>query len=307
MILCQSIVRQHLSSQHVKRVRHTKCINDAATLLQSNYRMHSAIEQYIHVISCIILVQAMVRRWLSARFVGQKRVVRRMDAATKLQGTWRSFIASNQYMQTLMSVVLVQTLGRRRLALTHFKRLKDEKCRVENNAATIIQSRSRGLVCARKYRQTVLDLVRIQSLARKLIAVAQLEQMRYDRSVNACINVQAAWRAFSARNQYIFTIASVVLVQCLGRRRLALANFNRLKDEKYLAENKAATMIQSEFRAHFSRMEYMLIVWDNIIDQSLTRCAVESCSVTKISSSWRRTLRSMEYRQTIEGRLNGIV
>ena len=96
-----------------------------------------------------------MRRWLSARFVGQKRELRRMDAAKRVQASWRGFATQNQYVTTLSNIVLIQCVVRKWIALNHFRRLKDEKLLAENNAATMIQSIYRSFVSRREYVITI--------------------------------------------------------------------------------------------------------------------------------------------------------
>lgn len=109
LILCQSIVRKYLSAQHFEQLRRQKQITDAATLIQSKFRTHSATKEYVYTISCAIVVESAVRRWLAVKCVEKKREDTRLfeeywvsvAAAIKIGTCWKRFHDRMQYKRVL--------------------------------------------------------------------------------------------------------------------------------------------------------------------------------------------------------------
>jgi hypothetical protein len=71
---------------------------------------------------------------------------------------------------------------------------------------------------------------------------------RYLKFQAASVIIQKNYRSHQQRSVYLATIKSIVLVQSLVRRRLALNNYNLAKC--------SAVVIQTQWRAHHARKEY---------------------------------------------------
>ena len=78
--------------------------------------------------------------------------------------------------------------------------------------------------------------------------------------MNAATTLQATWRGFAVRNQYLKSILNIVIVQCVGRKWIAMRHVAVLKEDKLLAENNAATIIQSSWKAFVTRREFVITV-----------------------------------------------
>jgi hypothetical protein len=122
------------------------------------------------------------------------------------------------------------------------------------------------------YLHTIADVFIVQSVARRWLAQRLAKRMREDRIENAAITIQRTWRGFRCYMDYIFTVADIVIVQRNVRYFLANRRVRRLRkirDEKN--NNKAATIIQKNWRSYHAQLSMLYAVVNIILVQSVVR------------------------------------
>lgn len=73
-------------------------------------------------------------------------------AATKISSRWRAHAATDAYTLTLVDIVLIQSVTRRKAAQKLVAGIKEQ---VKSDAATIISSNWRRFACSTEYESTV--------------------------------------------------------------------------------------------------------------------------------------------------------
>lgn len=81
--------------------------------------------------------------------------------------------------------------------------------------------------------------------------MAYLEKLRSDRFNECAVTLQKHMRRFIYRTRYIRTKELAVQIQCVARRKVALANMKALKQEK------AAIIIQKNWRRYTARKQFV--------------------------------------------------
>lgn len=80
--------------------------------------------------------------------------------------------------------------------------------------------------------------------------MAYLEKLRSDRFNECAITLQKHMRRFIYRTRYVRTKELTIQVQCVARRKVALAKMQALREEK------AAIIIQKNWRRYTARKEF---------------------------------------------------
>ena len=119
MVACQAQIRGVLARKRAVTARRER----AATLIQSNWRGHSARSKYLAVRKQVILLQAVVRGVLVRRTY---RSVRQDRAALTIQRTWRGSVERRKFLRIRAKVILAQCCVRRRLARNELRGLREE-------------------------------------------------------------------------------------------------------------------------------------------------------------------------------------
>ncbi len=266
VILCQSIVRRFQSIKLARRMtsdihrRH----NEAAALIQSTFRRHTAMNQYAFFLSDIILCQSIVRRFLSIQLVRRKNIEtqqRRNAAAVVIQSAFRKHLIMSDYIFTVSDIILCQSIARRFLSVQRARELKSHLGQ-RNAAATIIQSYFRRYLSSTTYAFTQANIISCQSIWRRRLAIRKLKGMR---RVAAATIIQSTFRKHITMSNYIFTLSDIIICQSVWRRKLAMMQVDVMR------RNVAATTIQSTFRRHISMSTYFFTLLDIIICQSVCR------------------------------------
>jgi len=154
--------RFHCKSEYSKVVAGTS-FHAVRVGSSTNYCAHN--DCILICFSDVIVCQSVVRRCIAVAQAGNMRHERSVAAATKIQAMWRCFNAMDLYFETVMDVVLVQSVARRLLSTRLFAQMKEDKRLLENTAAVKIASMWRGFVCLREYKQSVRGMSALTSLS----------------------------------------------------------------------------------------------------------------------------------------------
>jgi len=190
-----------------------------ATKIQARWRGFVAREQYL-LYNSATKIQA---QWRG--FVAQEQCLL-YKSARKIQACWRSYTAQVHMLISIVHVIVIQSLWRRRTAVKLYKpllhRIKLAKERKRVNAAVIVQSRWRGFVQYSTY------LIR-----------------RYENK--AATTIQAYWRGYLQSTSYSVLYWEVVKVQAVVRG---------LQERSWFSfQKECATIIQASCRRYLARRE----------------------------------------------------
>lgn len=262
----------------------------SAIAIQSTWRRYMCQMTYQFDIIDIIIVQSIVRRRQALqlrkktaavvriqtlaraiiarnKFVAKKSMhdlVTRHTSATKIQTCWRSYSAQVKMLMTIVNIIVIQSVWRRRavekLYKPHLHRLKLAKERKRYNAATKIQSAWRGFTDFSGY-----TIIRYENQAATII--------------------QSQWRGYLHSTNYCIMLIEIVRIQALVRGR---------QERSWLTfQNECASIIQAAMRGYLTRRELhnesMISVLISAAATSLrTRNAARTLQRWWVEEQWRR-------------------
>lgn len=200
-----SILRGKIAIQH-----------EAATVIQSRARKMLACEQYVSMVSSIMIIQAVARmlpqrKKFQSHLREKREAIEKESAAIAIQSRWRSHACRHEYILTICDVIVVQSLVRR-----WANARRAEAKLIERNAAIVIQSRSRGSSAKRQYDRMLENVLRCQCLLRMWRAVRYVEKMKANKREakehQAAITIESAWRCRRTRKEYVITVGGEIFV-----------------------------------------------------------------------------------------------
>ncbi|XP_032240895.2 abnormal spindle-like microcephaly-associated protein homolog [Nematostella vectensis] len=201
-----SVLIQALFRGYIQRANYTK-LKKAARVIQPRYRAYlagrAAREEYAQIRAAVITIQAFYR---GAKVRDEVRVMN--ASAVRIQAIYRGFTQRRQYYSL-------------------------------RRATHVFQSQYRALVKGRReaerYMVTRKAVLTVQAFLRGMVARKEVKCLR------AAVRIQACYRGYTARKEYSRCVTSIVLMQALVRRNLAV--------KRYQALREAAIGIQKRFRA----------------------------------------------------------
>lgn len=216
------------------------------------------------------------------RYIARREAIDRMWALIVIQSHFRRWRAETNLQANIHSATLIQKTYRGWVARDKLKEM--------NYCAAQVQKIVRGyLVQARVY-DTMYYIVRLQAFLRgcnqrrkhanwvklsneKAIPIqaayrAYKARQEFEVSIASAIVIQSIWRSYSARTSYQFEIVDIIIVQSISRRWAACRQVENLKNAELFAP---ASIIQAGWRGHQSRKLYK-----------------EHQAALKIQTVWRR-------------------
>lgn len=143
--------------------------------------------------------------------------------------------------------------------LAYLEKLRSDRF---DACATVLQKNIRRFVYRHRYLKMKEMTIKLQCLARVLIAKKQLRQLQQEK---AAIIIQKNFRRFSARKEYLQKKNFAIKLQAVIRGRKARQEYQNLR------ENKAAIQIQRHVRGMLARKWYKSQVQHVIFLQSCVR------------------------------------
>ncbi|XP_047489293.1 LOW QUALITY PROTEIN: abnormal spindle-like microcephaly-associated protein homolog [Penaeus chinensis] len=283
----QAYIRRHLiRKQYLQQV-------EAATFIQRCYRRY-ILTQEIHQLyktkrSAIITIQSAVRG-----FLVRKDLIRRHEAATKIQARTRTWLVRRQYMKYVEAIKTIQVHWRATLLMKEER----EHYHTVRGAFVRIQAIWRGRLVRKKLDEQHVAATVIQSHVRKF-----LEYRRFQKIQNCTVQIQRWWRnihlSLTVRKEYTRKKEAAFVIQSEVRRFL-----RRKKDER---ENKAATILQAQYRGYVQRQIY-LIKRQNVIKiqrwwvllREKQRVHGEYTKIRRATLTLQAAFRGMKVRRAIE-------
>ncbi|KAL7520846.1 hypothetical protein ACHAWX_005550 [Stephanocyclus meneghinianus] len=200
--LCQSTIRKYLAVKTAKALRHDLRMT-CATVIQTRWRGHVAIQRYVQCLYFTILIQSAAR----SRIVRiQCRQI--IEDITVCQSAARRYLAANEANVLRLKrdcAILVQTWWRCCNALQRFT--------LYRGCAILIQSSVRKWITMRHYLCTVEVAALCQSAARRYLALRKVDAIRSKRRIAHATVVQARWRCCIWTKRLLVCRNSAVVLQ----------------------------------------------------------------------------------------------
>jgi hypothetical protein len=236
-------------------------------IVQSIVRRKQAI-QLRKKTAAVVRIQALARAIIARnKFMRAKSMhdlVMRQTSATKIQSCWRSYSAQVKMLMTIVNIIVIQSLWRRRsvekIYKPHLHRIKLAKERKRNNAATKIQSAWRGFSVFSGY-----TIIRYENQAATII--------------------QSHWRGYLQSTNYRIMLMEIVRIQAFVRGR---------QERSWLTfQHECASIIQASMRGYLTRRELhnerMISVLISAAATSLrTRNAAKTLQRWWVEVMWQR-------------------
>ena len=169
---------------------------DSAVLIQSIARMRCHRKMFLFVQNARLALEA------------QRTAETEEAAALILQTFWRGSTCRAKFCDTVIDVVIVQSIVRRWSGIQTV-----ENMRAQRNAATKIQSWVRGCFDYFEFMLVVSSATVIQTFVRRNQAISKLEQMKLERhatEMTAATKMVAEWRRYKARSIYFDTLIGMI-------------------------------------------------------------------------------------------------
>jgi hypothetical protein len=245
-VLYDILTIQFYTKRFLVNVRQQRLRANQVIRLQNWWRSSIARLLYRFVLEDIITMQSFVRQF-NCMIKQRQRYFIRAKSAILLQSCWRAFLGRIVYNFVLCDIIAIQSLARLFLYNLNQKRLFSKM----NICATLFQTRWRTYLstilfnaslyviiiiqaCVRRhlsrtcYKFVLLDIVTIQSCARRFICNLYLDKERkitdffLSQSIlyGAATGVQKSWRMHVRRYDYIYKVACVMLIQSVLRGRI---------------------------------------------------------------------------------------
>ena len=291
IISVQSQGRKFLArKEYTKRVIAKE--NESALTIQSAWRSHFFRTSYEVVLADIIVVQSQVRKYFACKEHAQRLMAHKNASAIKMQTAWRSFFASANYTLAVSDIIRVQACARRQMAKHRYKQLVDEK---RSAVATKIQSVWRGYFVCTTYAILYADIVKVQCVARVLLAKRVFSEKQFEMKTAKAVLIQKIGRGMSVRRHAKANSQAAVTIQrCWRGFHDRLALFRAWKDHENLV-NEYATKVQKTWRAYIQRQNHLYKIGSVIQIQSVIRMSLVGTSMriqhqaaTKIQTNQRR-------------------
>ena len=239
---------------------------EAALIIQTNYRRHRAMSDILQVYVDVIICQSVVRRFLALKHTDS---LRQDKCAIRIQASWRRFLASEYFIFILTDIIACQSVVRRWIEMVKYKAMRAER----SMAAIAIQKTYRGFSKCIPFRVLVSNIITTQSIVRRWSStkgVCALRQIRHENHV--VTKLQATYRGYITRMEYLITLDYVVTCQCAARRMIAKRELRGFRKEAN--ELRAATMIQNAYRGYVARSDYSMSIYCAITLQSVVRATL---------------------------------
>ena len=260
--------------------------SSAATDIQKNWRCYKNRKEFVTMKRSAICLQSYVRMWI-ARKKYIKLLWQRQNAATILQKYLRRHLAIKKlkHLREVKAATILQTHWR---GYVERKQFSDWK-----NGAIIIQSHVRKWIARRAYKivlnQRSESAIFIQKHVRGFLATRKLQYLKEEK---AATTIQASWRCYSARHEYLKLKVATILLQSqirMWRSKKYYTGLLEQRDEaaiilqKYyrrhlamkklisLKEDKAATIIQAHWHRYVARKRFLAWKQCVIVIQSQAR------------------------------------
>ncbi|MBZ3875905.1 Abnormal spindle-like microcephaly-associated protein-like protein [Sciurus carolinensis] len=248
----------------------------SAIVIQSWYRRHKELRKYLHIRSCIVIIQRRFRC-----FQAQKLYKRKKESILTIQKHYKAYLKGKtertNYLQKRAAAIQLQAAFRRMKArnlyrqmravcvLQSYWRMRQDKIRFLNFKKIVIklQAHVRKHQQLQKYKRMKKAAIIIQTHFRAYVSARKV-LATYQRTRSAVIVLQSAYRGMQARKTFVRIFTSIIKIQSYYRAYISRKKFVSLKNttiklqsvvkmkqarKKYLLLREAALLIQQWYRA----------------------------------------------------------
>ena len=246
------------AAKTIQRAFRLKKRSAAATQIQRIVRGYLASMQTFDTVYMILLLQAKAR----GNFA-RDRLRNQQKAASIVQRFYRTIVTRKAFLNKQNAATKIQAEWRSHSCRAHYQ---------AQNAATKIQAEWRSYSCRIQYQFDVVDIIIVQSIARRWMTNKAVHNEIKELKDNSAILIQSAWRGFQGYTDYIFTVIDILVIQRNIRRFLAKKCLGRMKREAFRRkQDDAATVIQSHWRRQVAQTEMLYDLVHIILVQSVAR------------------------------------
>jgi len=244
---CQQFIREYIARRRSRRMI------SGVTKFQAAHRGWMDRSIFLACREMVICCQSVVRMRLAVRERHARREMVAQDKATRqIQSCFRMMAARSNYTEQMYSVILLQTVVRRKLVFLRISKM--------GQAVQVIQSCFRGYTAVRYFKGTRTAAVTIQSQVRKF-----LQRISFTTTVQAIILIQSVIRQDAVRVQFEFIKRSVLHLQMFWRSIL-YKRMIRCR-QQLQRENIGSVSIQSAYRMHAARNSFVHVKQSCILIQ----------------------------------------
>lgn len=256
-----------------------RLLSKAAIPIQCSARKYLARREASSRMHATIALQSFFRRWKCEAFLRaykhactkaqaacrswlvQEDVAYQNYQATQIQKIVRGYIAVAYVYDAIYWVSRLQAAMRGKLSRVRYAQLLDRRqyhalqlqawyrgsitrreATKRTEAIRSIQTYYRTYVARITYQVAVVNIVIVQSAARRFLATKEVERRHLALMNSSVCKIQAAWRGFQGYTDYIFALVDILVLQRSMRKRMAKRKVNEMRKER------AAIKIQSQWR-----------------------------------------------------------
>ena len=223
-----------------------RLLSAAAIPIQTAIRRYLAQNEALDRMWATIVIQQYTRRWLAKEDLHDHR-----DAATRIQSVWRGWYARESVEEEQYCGTEIQRIARGYIARARV--MKSTEDLILHEQATKVQAAWRGYSAQLTYQFDVVDIIIVQSIARRKFAYKAAVKRDAERREKCAIKIQSTWRSYDGSMNYLHTLADILIAQNVVRRWVAMKNYPRLLEKRRC---DSAVQIQSAFRGYRARDEY---------------------------------------------------
>lgn len=269
-------------------------------VVQSYFRRWRAELTMYRLLYCATKIQSSFRGWLVRDTIRHKTY-----CATQIQRVCRGYLATMKVYEALYNITVVQSIARRNAAIQEAEfryrsiiriqsLIRGVRCRRviknQHEKATTIQTVWRRFITQLNYQFDMVDIIIVQSIARKRACQKRYAAMIYKRHTKAAIVIQKYWRGYDCTMNYLHSIADILIVQSIFRRWMAMRFVPMYREHRHnematriqtaargwvarraLKKYKAAVNIQKSWRGFKQYIEYIFTISDIVLVQKTAR------------------------------------
>ena len=215
-LMIQTYFRRFLAMKHVQLLRR----NAAATKIQSAFKGYKQRLHVKNIYRKIVTLQSFARMIITKKRYHRIQFERQASALI-IQKQWRMFLAVRNYKRDCQSIILVQSIVRRRQAQRLFAELKAdyqatmvirEQMVKENKAATTIQKYLKGTQQRKQFLKMKQAAIVVQSYSRMIIT-RKSYRLELQRRAEAAILLQRVLQGWIVRREFLEQKRAATLIK----------------------------------------------------------------------------------------------
>lgn len=261
-----------------------RLLSKAAVPIQSTARRFLAQREAVDRMWGLLEIQSYVRRWRAEAYLlasvisaitiqamlrgfqARRRYRAISESAVLIQRIVRGYLISAQTYDLVYRIVLIQSQARGWSTRFRIRRhLSKIAAEAQLKAAHKVQTWWRAHSARMLYQFLLVDTIIAQCAARRFLAKREVELMSQTRAAASATKIQAIWRGFQGYTDYVFCLVDIMLVQRTVRSWLAKKEVQeRRVRQASFARNRAALMIQKEWRCYSAYTDYIFALADVI-------------------------------------------